>query len=77
MSGSPLSPFVGLDKHPRHYADRMIERLGGDPSKPLEEILPLLQSKAAVELQSLSNMFEEFIRSETFLLEGTFSLGWI
>ena len=77
MSGSPLSPFVGLDKHPRHYADRMIERLGGDPSKPLEEILPLLQSKAAVEMQSLSNMFEEFIRSETFLLEGTFSLGWI
>ena len=70
MSGSPLSPFVGLDKHPRHYADRMIERLGGDPSKPLEEILPLLQSRAAVEMQSLSNMFEEFIRSETFSLEG-------
>ena len=70
MSGSPLSPFVGLDKHPRHYADRMIERLGGDPSQPLEEILSLLQSRAAVEMQSLSNMFEEFIRSETFSLEG-------
>ena len=70
MSGSPLSPFVGLDKHPRHYADRMIERLGGDPRQPLEEIISFLQSKPAVEMQSLTNMFEEFIRSGLFLLKG-------
>ena len=69
MSGSPLSPFVGLDKHPRHYADRLIGRLGGDPSKPLEDIISLLQSKPAVEMQALTNMFEEFIRSETFSVD--------
>ena len=70
MSGSPFSPFVGLDKHPRHYADRMIERLGGDPQQSLEDIISLLQSKPAVEMQSLSNMFEEFVRSESFSLDG-------
>ena len=70
MSGSPFSPFVGLDKHPRHYADRLIERLGGDPAQPLEDIIALLQDKPAVEMQSLTNMFEEFIRSGLFLLTG-------
>ena len=74
MSGSPFSPFVGLDKHPRHYADRMIESLGGDPRQPLEDIISFLQSKPAVEMQSLTNMFEEFIRSESFSLDGEFGL---
>lgn len=62
MSGSPFSPFVGLDKHPRHYSNALIRRLGGDPAGSLEDILRLLQSKDAVELQRLTDMFEEFIR---------------
>jgi len=62
MSGSPFSPFVGLDKHPRHYSNALIRRLGGDPAGSLEDILQLLQSKDAVELQRLIDMFEEFIR---------------
>ena len=62
MSGSPFSPFVGLDKHPRHYTDKLIAKLGGDPAAPLEDNIKLLQSKDAAELQRLTNMFEEFIR---------------
>ena len=28
MSGSPLSPFVGIDKHPRHYGLQLAKQLG-------------------------------------------------
>ena len=59
MSGSPFHGYVRSDKHPRYYADRLIERLGGDPSAPLADILSLLQSKEAAELQGLTTMFEE------------------
>jgi len=63
QSGSPLSPFVGLDKHPRHYALKLIEELGGNPDGPVEEQLKLLQETDAIKLLNLANMFEEFIRA--------------
>jgi len=63
MSGSPLTPFVGLDKHPRYYTDKLIEELGGDPKDSVDSIIELLQSKDAGEIQALTNMFEEFIRA--------------
>ena len=62
MSGSPLSPFVGLDKHPRHYTNKLIEELGGNPNDSVENIIELLQSKDAADIQGLTNMFEEFVR---------------
>merc|ERR1719232_2142096 len=63
QSGSPLSPFVGLDKHPRYYALKLIEELGGNPDGPVEEQLKLLQATDATKLLNLTNMFEEFIRA--------------
>ena len=62
MSGSPLSPFVGVDKHPKFYADKLVEKMGGNPKDSLEDVLKLLQSKDAADFQHLTNMFEEFIR---------------
>ena len=62
MSGSPLSPFVGVDKHPKYYADKLVEKMGGNPKDSLEDVLKLLQSKDAADFQHLTNMFEEFIR---------------
>lgn len=63
MSGSPLSPFVGLDKHPRHYTNKLIEELGGNPNDSPGEIINFLQSKDAADIQGLTNMFEEFVRA--------------
>ena len=46
----------------RYYTDKLIEELGGDPKDSVDSIIELLQSKAAGEIQALTNMFEEFIR---------------
>jgi len=62
MSGSPLSPFTGADKHPRHYAVRLAARLGCT-ARSDQEILQFLQRQQPEQLQSLGYMFEEFIRA--------------
>jgi len=63
MSGSPFSPFVGADKHAKYYADKVVEKFGGDPSSSVEEKLTLLQSIDAGEFGRETNMFEEFVRA--------------
>jgi len=63
MSGSPISPFVGTDKHPRHYANKLVEHLGFNSEDPVEKIIENLESVEAVDLQSLAYMLEEFIRA--------------
>ena len=63
MSGSPISPFVGVDKHPGHYGYKLAEQLGCDPKDTVEDILDHLQSVEAEDIQSLGYMFEEFIRA--------------
>ena len=62
MSGSPFSPFVGADKHPKYYADKVVEKFGGDPSSSVEEKLKLLQRVDAGDFGRETNMFEEFVR---------------
>ena len=57
MSGSPLSPFTGADKHPRHYAVRLAARLGCT-ARSDQEILQFLQRQQPEQLQSLGYMFE-------------------
>jgi len=63
MSGSPISPFVGLDKHPKHYGFKLAEHLGCNPKDPIEKILETLQSIKAEDFQNLGYMFEEFLRA--------------
>jgi len=63
MSGSPLTPFVGLDKHPKFYGRKFVEKMGGNPDDSIDDILSLLQSKDAAEIQEQTNLFEEFIRA--------------
>jgi len=63
MSGSPISPFVGTDKHPGYYGYKLAERLGCHPEDTVENVLEHLQSIPADEIQSLGYMFEEFIRA--------------
>ena len=62
MSGSPFSPFVGADKHPKHYGDKVVEKFGGDPASSVEEKLNILQQVKAENFQHETNMFEEFVR---------------
>merc|ERR1711936_244567 len=63
MSGSPFSPFVGADKHPKHYGDKVVEKFGGDPASSVEEKLNILQQVKAENFQHETNMFEEFVRA--------------
>merc|ERR1712142_94534 len=63
MSGSPLSPFVGIDKHPRYYGIKLAERLGCDPEDSPENIIEYLQRLDPVTIQKQAFMFEEFIYS--------------
>lgn len=63
MSGSPISPFVGVDKHPRHYGIKLAEQLGCHPEDSVEKILEKLETVKAIDIQSLGYMFEEFIRA--------------
>ena len=50
MSGTPFHGYVRSDKHPRYYTDKLIERLGGDPSAPTADILYLLISHSGLPL---------------------------
>lgn len=62
QSGSPLSPFVGSDKHPAHYGHRLAERLGCIPSPSGETVLQCLQKVNPRDIQSVAYMFEESVR---------------
>ena len=57
MSGVPTSPYVGMDKHSRHYGMKLAECLGCHPGDSVEKI----QGKDAVAIQKLGFMFEDFI----------------
>jgi len=63
MSGSPLSPFVGMDKHPRYYANKLVEHLGFNSEEPVQKILENLETVEAIEIQSQAYFLEEFIRA--------------
>ena len=43
QSGSPISPYVCLNKHPAHYGYKLLETLGVDVNLPIEEILEKIQ----------------------------------
>ena len=60
MSGSPLSPFVGMDKHPRYYGIKLAEHLGCDQGDSDENIIEKLQSLNPITIQKQAFMFEEF-----------------
>jgi len=63
MSGSPIGPYVGIDKHPRHYGLKLAEYLGCDPKDKTEQILEHLQRLDPVLIQKQGFMFEEFVRA--------------
>merc|ERR1719334_861337 len=62
QSGSPLSPFVGMDKHPAYYSRKLAEKFGASEKATSMEKLNILQNVTANELQCQGYMFEEFIR---------------
>ena len=72
-----MSPFVGVDKHPKFYADKLVEKMGGNPKDSLEDVLKLLQSKDAADFQHLTNMFEEFIRKCSIDINHSFAFSFI
>jgi len=63
QSGSSLSPFCCLNKHPQYYGHKLLEKLGLDPSAPIDTLLQQLQDTPAIDLQVCSSMFEEFVRA--------------
>jgi len=63
QSGSPLGPFVGIDKHPAHYSRKLAEKLGVKQGASSEEMLQFLQELPADRIQGEFNMFEEFVRA--------------
>jgi len=63
MSGSPLSPFVGMDKHPRYYANKLVEHMGFNSKEPVQKILENLETVEADKFQRSAYFLEEFIRA--------------
>jgi len=63
QSGSPISPYVCLNKHPAHYGHKLLEAFGIDTALPISDILTKLQNIDAIALQDKAYMFEEFIRA--------------